>query len=95
MGLSIGKVTIDYLRDQSYPDGAALEFIQHVREDCYDAWRVEDEGHVFLEIYREHADVLVDAFAQQKNYTAEQIAEVGAWLDILFGDEDPVMFHTS
>ena len=33
MGLSIGKVTIDYMRDQSYPDGVVSLSSINVREN--------------------------------------------------------------
>ena len=93
--MDIGKVSIEYLSNDRYPPEPALRFIQHLRENCQSVWRVESDGHLFMEIGRDQMDELLDTYTAKKGLSPDRQREITDWLGQMYDGAPALMLHTA
>ncbi len=93
--MDIGKVSIEYLSNDRYPPDPALGFIKDLRENCQSVWRVESDGHLFMEIGRDQMNGLLDRYAGKQNLPPDSQKEIADWLSEMYDGEPALMLHTA
>ena len=94
MSLSIGVVRIEYL---DYPGRAANGFARHLATEWdNETWRVVDEGHLFIEIYRDHMIDRATQYIASESLATPDADEILGWVRNLPWDRyATVMLHLS
>ncbi|MCY4653288.1 MAG: hypothetical protein OXC95_09010 [Dehalococcoidia bacterium] len=94
MSMSIGVVRTEYL---GYPGQAANGFARHLATEWdNETWRVVDEGHVFIEIYRDHMTDRATQYITSENLGTPEANEIFGWVRNLPWDRyTAIMLHFS
>ena len=80
-----------------YPGHAAHGFARRLATQWdIDTWRVMDEGHVFIEIYRDHMIDRATQYIESENLGTSEADEILGWVRNLPWDRyTTVMLHFS
>ena len=78
MSMSIAVIRRESL---NYPGRAANGFARHLATEWDNQiWKVEDEGHVFIEIYRHHMIDRATRYIASENLETSEANEILGWV---------------
>ncbi len=93
MSLSIGVARIEYL---DYPGRAANGFAWHLATEWdSQTWRVQDEGHVFIETDHDHMVDRATRYIASENLGTAESDEILGWVRSLPWNRYTIMLHLS